>query len=94
MGCEHLNFAAEVDVHRLTKQDDPATVTGFMTDVRIRCAECGRRFQFLGLDAGVDLGGAKVSIDGLEAHLALCPQGEQPSVLDRIAVHFPPTVRQ
>lgn len=91
--CQHENFEAEVDVHRL----EPTAATGatkmrFMADVRVQCAQCKRRFQFVGLPAGADLGGATVSIDALEARLAICPQGEQPSTLDRIAVHFPPTV--
>jgi hypothetical protein len=88
--CEHERFEAEVDVHRL----EPTRATGatqmrFMADVRVRCTDCKRAFQFLGLEPGVDLGGSTVSIDGLEAHLAICPQGEEPSALDRIAVHFP-----
>lgn len=95
MTCRHEEFEAFVDVHRL----EPTAATGatkmrFMADVRVQCAQCRRRFQFLGLPAGVDLGAATVSIDSLEAHLAICPQGEEASTLDRIAVHFPPTVRQ
>lgn len=91
MKCEHLNFAAAVDVHRLTKET--GEVKGFMADLRIQCSECGKRFQFIGLEPGVDTGSARVSIDGLEAHLAICPAGEQPSALDRIAVHFPIDVK-
>lgn len=84
--CEHLTFAAEVDVGRLT--NEAGEVTSYMADVRIRCADCRRPFQFLGLKTGIDTGGAMVSIDGLEARIALCPQGEEPSMLDRVAAHF------
>jgi hypothetical protein len=90
--CDHMNFGAEVDVHRLTDQAG-VRVTGFAADVRIKCVDCGKRFMFLGLEPGVDTGGARVSIDGLEAHLGLCPAGMQPSALDRIAVHFPANVK-
>jgi hypothetical protein len=86
--CEHFNFAAMVNVHRLTKTDD-GPVTGFMADIAIKCVDCGRQFQFLGLEPGLDTAGARVSIDGMEAHIAICPQGQQPSALDRIAVNFP-----
>lgn len=92
MSCEHMNFAATVGVGRLSKEEG-GPITSYMADVRIRCADCGRPFQFLGLKPGIDTGGAAVSIDGLEARIALCPQGEQPSALDRIAVNFAPEGR-
>lgn len=87
--CEHMNFAASIGVGRLTKTDG-GPVTGYMADIKIHCTDCGRQFQFLGLKPGIDTAGAAVSIDGLEAHIALCPQGEQLSALDRIAVNFAP----
>jgi len=87
--CDHMNFSAEVDVHRLTR-DEGGPVTGYMADVRVRCLKCGKPFQFLGLPAGVDTQSATVSVDGLEAHLALCPQGHEPSALDHITANFAP----
>lgn len=88
MACTHFNFRAAVDVNRLT--DESGNITGYMADVRINCDQCGRPFQFLGLKAGIDIRGAAVSADATEVRLALCPQGEHPSALDRIAVHFAP----
>lgn len=85
-GCAHFNFAAQVNVGRLTNRD--GEVTQFVADVTIHCADCGRKMQFLGLPAGMDTQGATMSVDGLEAHLALCPQGSELSPLDRIAAHF------
>lgn len=89
MKCEHLNFAAMVNVGRLTKTEG-GPATAFTAEVRIKCADCGRQFQFMGLEPGVDLQGARTSIDAMEAHLAICPQGEEPSPLDRIAVNYKP----
>lgn len=89
MSCEHKNFAARVNVARLTREDT-GPVSGFMAEITIQCADCGRRFQFLGLEPGIDLQGARASIDGLEAHIAICPQGTVPSALDRIAANFKP----
>ena len=86
--CDHLNFAAEVDVHRLT--NEAGEVTGYMADLRIRCAHCGRRMQFLGLPNGVNTRGAAASIDDLEAHLAIIPEGQEPSALGQIAAIFQP----
>lgn len=54
----------------------------FSTDIRLECGDCGRPFQFLGLPLGLDLGGAAMSVDGQEAHLAVAPVGEVPQPLD------------
>ncbi len=56
----------------------------FMLELRIRCTECNLPFQFKGLPAGLNLNGAAVSVDGLEANLAICPQGAEMSPLDVI----------
>ena len=85
--CEHLEFAATVNVHRLTDGDD-GPVTGFLAEVRISCQACGRKMQFRGLPAGIDTGGACVSVDGLEARLGIAPQFDELSYLDRIAAVF------
>ena len=39
----------------------------------------GTPFQFLGLPPGLNLEGATVSIDGLEANIAICPRGQRPN---------------
>ncbi len=78
--CPHMNFSANVQVARLED------IGRFAADVRIHCTECGLPFQFLGLEPGLDLQGARVSVDGLEARLAICPQGEEPSPMDNIMI--------
>lgn len=82
--CEHMEFAAEVGVNRLTAKDG-GPVTSYMAEVRIKCVKCGLPFQFLGLEPGVDLGGARVSLDGLEANIAIAPQGVRPNPFQRLA---------
>lgn len=79
IACKHLEFAAEVRVARLED------VGRFNAEVRIRCAQCGKAFQFLGLQPGVDLDGARVSLDGLEANLAISPEGQKPNPFQRLA---------
>lgn len=81
--CEHKNFRAQVNVGRLTACDD-GPVTGYMADIRVQCAECDLPFQFHGLEMGIDTGGARCSVDGLEARIALSPQGARPNPLRRI----------
>lgn len=74
--CSHMNFSANVAVARIEDKGR------FAADIRIRCADCGLPFQFLGLDPGLDSHGARVSLDGLEARMAISPQGQAPSPID------------
>ena len=84
MPCEHREFSATVNVVRLTdKEGGPAT--GYMAEVRIVCSQCGTPFQFLGLESGCDTQGARVSLDGLEANIAITPEGNTPNPMQRIA---------
>lgn len=84
--CEHKQFAAEVDVARL---EDSGR---FNADVRIKCADCGMPFRFVGLPCGLDLNGAAVSIDGTEARMAIAPRHEVSTPLDDAPMGF--TVRR
>lgn len=77
--CKHENFKANVRVARLEDTGQ------FVAEITVACAQCGKPFQFLGLEPGVDTQGARVIIDGLEANIAICPQGAQPSPLQRMA---------
>lgn len=71
--CAHHSFEAHCAVARL---EDSGR---FMLEVKVQCAECGTPFQFKGLEPGLNLDGATVSLDGLEANLAICPQGARPT---------------
>lgn len=73
--CVHPDFEAEVTVSRLVDSGR------FAADVRIHCKVCRLPFQFKGLLVGLDLEGACVSVDGLEARLAIVPQGQEPPPL-------------
>lgn len=83
MTCEHNCFAANVGVHRLSKQAG-GPITSYVAEVTVWCVDCGRPFQFLGLPAGYDTQAATISLDGLTANLAICPEGAELSPLDRI----------
>lgn len=80
--CKHEHFKAHVAVARIEDKGR------FMADVTVRCAQCNLPFQFLGLEAGLDMNGARVSVDGLEARLAICPQGQVPSPMDGIILNI------
>lgn len=78
MACKHMNFAANVNVARL---EDSGR---FMAEITIKCSECGEPFQFVGLEAGLNLNGATVSIDGLEARMAILPNSQVMSPFQRM----------
>lgn len=77
--CEHRDFQANVCIARL---EDTG---GFVAEITVRCTECDTPFQFLGLQPGLDTQGASVSIDGLEARIAISPQGAKPNPLQRMS---------
>ena len=74
--CKHESFSSEVAIARLEDTGQ------FLAEITIECAQCHRPFQFLGLSPGLDLRGAAMDLDGLEARLAIVPQGEELSPLD------------
>lgn len=76
--CAHMNFNANVVVNRLED------IGRFSADVTINCTECGMPFRFCGLPMGLNLNGAAVSVDGLEARLSILPEDRIPSPLEGI----------
>jgi hypothetical protein len=85
--CEHETFACECDVNRLpTKEGGP--IERYQMDVRVKCADCGVSFRFIGLPAGLDLNGAAVSMDACEGRFAIAPKGQVVSVLEGGVVGF------
>lgn len=78
--CRH-NVSHRADVKIACLEDSG----GFMAEITIACAQCGKAFQFLGLESGLDTQGARVSIDGLEANIAICPEGSKPNPLQRMS---------
>jgi hypothetical protein len=73
--CEHLNFKANVDVHRLLDNRDNSKVVGYSADIRIRCAECDLPFEFIGVDAGLMPDKPMASVDAQELRAPIRPKG-------------------
>ena len=84
MTCQH-NKNHRVEAKIACFKDRP---NGFMAELRIFCGDCGKPFQFLGLEPGFDTQGARVSIDGLEASIAISPEGALPSPLQRMSYNI------
>lgn len=89
--CLHENFACECDVNRLSSTEG-GPINRFTMDVRVKCADCGLSFRFIGLPAGLDLNGAAVSVDGCEGRFAIAPKGQVVSVMENAPMGF--TVRR
>lgn len=72
--CEHNNFKAHVGVSRLTEvEGGPAT--HFAAEIRIECADCGQRFEFVGLPLGSSAYKPTVSMDGEELRAPIAALG-------------------
>ena len=82
--CSHEDFYVTANIARLTKTEG-GKVTGYMAEVSVKCLQCNTPFQFLGLEPGHDTQGARVSLDGLEANIAITPDGTMPNPLQRLA---------
>ena len=69
--CRHFEFTAQVQVNRLKDSGK------FIADVTIHCLDCGSPMRFVGLHAGISFERPTVSIDELELHVPIEPEGEK-----------------
>lgn len=53
-------------------------VAAFSADVRIRCADCGEPFRFIGMSAGLSGAGPRCSVDETTAALPIRPASADP----------------
>ena len=77
MSCEHKNFKAQVDVHRLITIPDVDTpegeITRYTADVSITCADCHMPFRFKGLQGGVNPSHPTCDVEEIEARMPIEP---------------------
>lgn len=66
--CEHLNFFANVRVNRIINSDSSIS---FSADLSIHCEDCGKIFQFIGMEKGLHPDKPMMSLDGTEARLPI-----------------------
>lgn len=69
MKCEHKDFTAHVVVTRIED------VKGFFADIRVKCADCGLPFEFVGVDAGLSYEKPMASVDAQELRAPIRPKG-------------------
>ena len=92
MTCSHLNFAANASVGRLSDKEG-GTITGYVVDVTVKCADCGLPFRWIGIAAGNHYAEPRVSIDGTELRAPLEPATHE-KFLPSASYHIPPARRQ
>jgi hypothetical protein len=85
VNCQHDSFNAEVDINRLPLEEG-GPVERWQADVRITCRQCGSPFRFVGIQAGCNLDGPAVSIDGTEGRFAIAPKDHVLTPLESNAV--------
>ena len=74
--CEHMNFRADCDIGRLSAGEG-GPITGYTVAVKVKCAECGLPFRFIGLNAGSHYSEPRVNIDGTELRAPIEPAEHQ-----------------
>lgn len=79
--CPHGRFAAEVNVNRIG-EDDPGNDTGlpnhYSADIRIRCADCGEPFRWIGVTGGLSPSQPMCSVDETELRAPIRPASSDP----------------
>lgn len=77
--CPHENFAANVEVNRLASSEEPgAPITGYAADITVWCADCGERFRWIGVQAGLMPSQPMCSVDETELRAPLRPASADP----------------
>jgi hypothetical protein len=75
--CPHEDFAAEVEVNRLSSVDG-GPIGAYSADIRVSCIACGEPFRWIGVQAGVKGDRPMCSVDETELHAPLRPASSDP----------------
>lgn len=70
--CEHVNFASQANVFRLSDTEG-GPITGYKLDLTVKCADCGLPFRFLGLPFGSHPTEPRLSADSEELRAPIEP---------------------
>lgn len=71
IGCEHLNFTANVSVSRIT--DSPV----WYADLTVKCVQCRQEMQFIGFPMGLSPGEPMTNVSGTELRIPFRPYTEE-----------------
>ena len=83
MSCKHDSF----DVHAMVNRIED--IKRFHMDIRVKCADCGNPFRFIGLPMGLDFNSPTVEANGQEGRFPIYPAGEEvPGLPDDVLPGF------
>lgn len=68
-----MNFECRASVTRLTAEDDTEKITGYTTDIKVSCAECGLPFEWIGVPGGYSPAQPMVNFDATELRAPIKP---------------------
>jgi hypothetical protein len=74
--CNHVDFETTCTVERTG--GTAGKPLAWMARVRVRCADCGRDFDFVGLAPGYSQLEPRAGLLGIEAQLPLSPSARDP----------------
>ena len=63
--CLHEDFRTNVSILRLSREDG-GPVESFRFEAQVKCAQCGVKFRFVGMQAGLSYAEPMVSTDATE----------------------------
>lgn len=70
--CLHENFKAVVSVTRLSDVEG-GEITNYAADIKIKCDQCGKPFEFVGVSAGLSKKHPTTNIDSTELRAPIRP---------------------
>jgi hypothetical protein len=76
--CPHQNFAASVEVNRLTGREGDTEPNAYSADIKAWCADCGEPFRWIGLQAGLSGSKPMCSVDETVMSAPLRPASSDP----------------
>lgn len=71
--CKHERFQCTCEVTRLHKEGEPEKITGYTTDIKVHCTDCGQPFEWIGVPGGSSPMQPMVSFDGTELRAPIRP---------------------
>lgn len=76
--CLHEDFFVQADIGRI----EPDTVTGmpkaFICEISVKCEQCGERFRFTGVPAGLSFAHPMVDVAETTLHAPIRPASADP----------------
>jgi hypothetical protein len=75
--CPHENFDVCAAVNRINRTEG-GPIVAYRLDIRVSCQDCGEKFRWVGVPAGLRPDGPTVSVDETELHAPCRPASSDP----------------